>query len=292
MKILLIVLAALAAVVFILWGFLLRCRRKNPAWRVLKRYRYAHRGLHNKPTVPENSLAAFRAAVEHGLGAELDVHLLADGNLAVIHDSSLKRTAGADVEIEDLTAEDLKKYPLEESTEIIPLLDEVLPLFEGTTPLVIEVKVARGNADALCQTLAKKLDGYKGDYCMESFDPRAVRWFRVNRPRVCRGQLAENFFRSHDNDLPWLLRFAGTNLLSSCWTQPDFIAYKFEDRKNWSLRLCRLLWKPVELSWTIRSQEDLDTAEREGKLPIFEKFIPKEANASPREACPGQPMSV
>ncbi len=288
MKAILIVLL----VIFALWVLLLRCRRNNPAWDVLRQYRYAHRGFHDKPTVPENSLAAFRAAVEHGLGAELDVHLMADGNLAVIHDASLKRTAGADVQIEDLTAADLENYPLEESQERIPLLDEVLPLFEGKTPLIIELKVERGNADALCRTLAEKLDGYKGDYCIESFDPRAVLWFRKNRPQVCRGQLAENFFCSNDNNLPWILRFAGTNLLSSGLTVPDFIAYKFEDRNGLSLRLCRLLWRPVELSWTIRTQEDLDTAEKEGKLPIFEKFLPQDGNTSPREACSGESMSV
>ena len=86
-----------------LWIYAQRCRRGHQAWEVLKNFRYAHRGYHNKPTVPENSMAAFRAAAERGWGAELDVHLMKDGNLAVIHDSSLKRTAGADVEIEDLT---------------------------------------------------------------------------------------------------------------------------------------------------------------------------------------------
>ena len=59
----------------------------------LARWDYAHRGLHDKEVgSPENSLAAFKEAVESGYGAELDVHLLKDGNLAVIHDSSLFRT--------------------------------------------------------------------------------------------------------------------------------------------------------------------------------------------------------
>ena len=73
-------------------------------------FRYAHRGLHQKPTVPENSLAAFKAAVDNGYAIELDVHLMKDGNIAVIHDASLKRTAGMDVKIEDLTTADLEKF--------------------------------------------------------------------------------------------------------------------------------------------------------------------------------------
>ena len=71
-------------------------------------WKYAHRGLHNA-TRPENSMAAFRSALTLGYGIELDVHLMKDGPLVVIHDSSLKRTAGADVKIEDLTVEDLEK---------------------------------------------------------------------------------------------------------------------------------------------------------------------------------------
>ena len=122
-----------------LFLLMLRCRREHPGWKLLRQYRYAHRGYHDKPHIPENSMAAFRRAIEHGYGAELDVHLMKDGRLAVIHDASLKRTAGADVLVEDLTAEELKQYRLEGTQEQIPLLEEVLPLFQGKTPLIIEL---------------------------------------------------------------------------------------------------------------------------------------------------------
>ena len=69
----------------------------------LLRYRYAHRGLHSKPHIPENSMAAFAKAAAAGFGIELDVHLTKDGRLAVIHDSSLKRTCGEDLIIEEIT---------------------------------------------------------------------------------------------------------------------------------------------------------------------------------------------
>ena len=96
-----------------LWFLALQCRHGHPAWTVLGAFRYAHRGFHDKPHIPENSMAAFRRAIDNFYGAELDVHLMADGNLAVIHDSSLLRTAGVDVAIEDLTAADLSRYRLE-----------------------------------------------------------------------------------------------------------------------------------------------------------------------------------
>ena len=111
-----------------LFTLLLQCRRGHSAWGLLRLFRYAHRGYHDKPRIPENSMAAFRRAIENGYGAELDVHLMKDGRLAVIHDASLKRTAGADVLVEDLTAEELKQYRLEGTDEQIPLLEEVLEL--------------------------------------------------------------------------------------------------------------------------------------------------------------------
>ena len=81
-----------AVVLFLVYLALLIPRRNYPGWEKLDGVRYAHRGLHDKDQGrPENSLAAFRLAAEKGFGAELDVHLMADGKLAVVHDSSLQR---------------------------------------------------------------------------------------------------------------------------------------------------------------------------------------------------------
>ena len=63
-------------------------RTKYPKLDTLKGWAYAHRGLHGNG-LPENSMAAFKAALDGGYGIELDIHLTKDGDLAVIHDSSL-----------------------------------------------------------------------------------------------------------------------------------------------------------------------------------------------------------
>ena len=259
-----------------LFLLMLRCRREHPGWKLLRQYRYAHRGYHDKPHIPENSMAAFRRAIEHGYGAELDVHLMKDGRLAVIHDASLKRTAGADVLVEDLTAEELKQYRLEGTQEQIPLLEEVLPLFQGKTPLIIELKAERGNHAQLAEATCAMLDRFRVNYCIESFDPRCLMWLWANRPDVVRGQLSENFRRHGDaENLPGVVRWVLSNLLLNARTRPDFIAYRFEDRKSLSLRLCRGLYGAQEFSWTIRSKETMDAAERDGALVIFECFDPR-----------------
>ena len=268
-------LLAIVILIALLYILCLRCSRRRD-WKKYQGWRYAHRGYHDKPRIPENSLPAFRRAVQCGFGAELDVHLMKDGHLAVIHDASLKRTAGADVLVEDLTAEELKQYRLEGTEHHIPLLEEVLPIFAGKAPLIVELKAERGNAAALAEAACALLDKYHVTYCMESFDPRCLMWLWENRPDVVRGQLSENFARHGDGEnLPGVVRWVLSNLLLNCRTRPDFIAYRFEDRKCLSLWLCRSIYRTQEFSWTIRSKEDMETAEQNGALVIFEQFNPR-----------------
>ena len=238
-----------------LFTLMLQCRRGHSAWGLLRLFRYAHRGYHDKPRIPENSMAAFRRAIEN---------------------ASLKRTAGADVLVEDLTAEELKTYRLEGTDERIPLLEEVLELFQDRTPLIIELKAERGNHAALAEATCRMLDRYRVHYCIESFDPRCLIWLKKNRPEIVRGQLSEQFLRhgetaGHGKATMWLLG----NLFSNVAVRPDFIAYRFSDRDNLCLRWCRKFYHVQEINWTIRTKEEMEAAEAQGNLVIFECFDPK-----------------
>lgn len=266
------IVLAIIFILVLLFVFLVKGRTGHPGLPALQDWYYAHRGLHGDG-VPENSMSAFRAAKDAGYGIELDIHMMADGNLAVIHDSSLKRTAGTDVPIEELTTVQLGVYCLEGTQERIPLLSQVLDLFRGEAPLIVELKPHGGNHAALCAAACNMLSSYKGAYCIESFDPRCVAWLRKNRPHVIRGQLTENFFQSKSK-LPAILKFVLRHQLLNVFTRPDFIAYRFADRKTISNFLCRKLWGVQGVSWTIRSEEDFQQALQEGWFPIFEGFEP------------------
>lgn len=259
----------------VVWAILLRARRGTESMAALRKFRYAHRGLYDKAAgIPENSMEAFSRAVARGFGAELDVHLLRDGTLAVFHDSDIKRMTGREGYLEDLSAEELKDYPLDGTAAVIPRFCDVLSLFEGTgLPLIVEIKTFRNNFAELTARTMAELDKFHVDYCVESFDPRCVAWLKKHRPEVIRGQLSCDFLKDRGNlSLP--MAFATTNLLGNIMAQPDFVAYKFEDKKNWAPRLCRKLYGAQGVYWTIRTREDLKQAEREGAIAIFERFIP------------------
>lgn len=265
-------LFALTAVLILLYLWCLKGRAGHLGLPELRRWNYAHRGLHDADK-PENSMAAFRAALAGGYGIELDIHLMRDGNLAVIHDSSLKRIAGADVRIEDLSTEDLTSYHLAGTGECIPLFADVLDLFAGRAPLIVELKVAGGNYADLCQAACRLLDSYNGPYCIESFDPRAVAWFRKHRPDVIRGQLSENWM-GKKLPVPAVLRWILTFHISNIYTRPDFIAYKYADRKVFGTEICRKFWNLQGVSWTLKTPEEYAIAVEEGWIPIFEGFRP------------------
>ena len=237
---------------------------------------YAHRGYHDKPEIPENSMPAFRRAIRYGLPTEIDVHLIADGSLVVFHDDDLERETGVKGTIEDYDLVNLRKLRLEGTDEVIPTFDEVLGLYEGTgLPLLIELKVNRRNYDPLTRAVASRLDSYSGPFAVQSFDPRVLMVLRKIRPHFTRGQLSKDFFRSTEG-LPYYQVALLTNMTLNRLTEPDFIAYKFKDRNNKVLRRNIDKKGKTEASWTIRSAKALKAAVKAGCIPIFEKIDPED----------------
>lgn len=275
MQILWIMISVLCAVAVLAVLYVLStcCRKGHTGLENLRGWSYAHRGLHGDG-IPENSMAAFRAALEGGYGIELDLHLMKDGKLAVFHDNTLDRTTGKSGRLEDLTEEDLVNYPLEGTQEQIPLFTHVLELFDGKAPLIVELKPVGGNHAALTKAACDLLDTYQGVYCLESFDPRCIYWLKKHRPDLIRGQLTENFVANKKSPLPMVMKLMLTHQLENFLIRPDFVAYKFADRKCLSNRLVRKLWGVQGVTWTLKTPEEHAAAVAEGFLPIFEGYRP------------------
>ena len=131
----------------------------------------AHRGA--SAVAPENTLAAFRKAIAGGAeGVEFDVRLTSDGEAVVFHDADLKRIAGRDEKIIDLSSEKLQKidaglwfnrvFPRianeEFSSETIPTLRDVLTLLNDFRGLIyIELKCKEREVEPLAKAVCREI---------------------------------------------------------------------------------------------------------------------------------------
>lgn len=235
---------------------------------------FAHRGLHdNTGDAPENSMAAFRKAVEAGYGIELDVHVTRDGIPVVFHDHTLERMCGASGtrQIRDYTYAELQAFRLGNSNERIPRLEDVLLMVQGRVPLIVEIK-SEDTDISLCAPVDELLRAYDGAYCIESFNPVVLLWFRRYHREVVRGQLASDLHK--DGAYKSFLSFFLTHLLLNFLSKPDFIAYDQEYGREPGRRICRKLFRIPSAAWTVRSREEAEKLQKEFDLFIFEGFRP------------------
>lgn len=243
---------------------------KRKTLKELLKHRYAHRGFHNKPKVPENSMTAFCHAAAHGFGIELDVHLTKDGRLAVIprleSQENVRRRYG------------YRRYGSGRSKDVFSRREYGTHAgirggaFGGRrqSPADNRAEDQRKESSRLCLRVMEALDVYEGMYCIESFDPQAVRWFRKNRPDIVRGQLAGSLKK--DGSVNGIQEFLLRNLWVNLLSRPDFVAYRFEDREEEAF----VKYRGAKFLWTIRNYKDMKKTEAIGAAAIFEKFDPKD----------------
>lgn len=242
--------------------------RQHPLRDELRGRYIAHRGLHDLCNgTPENSLAAFRQAVDAQLAVECDVHLTADGEVVVFHDDTLTRMCGVDGIVEQQTLAELRTYRLQNTDQTIPTLRELLELIDGRVPLLIELKTHNGNDCALCEAVDAVLQHYTGVYWVQSFYPLALWWYKRYRPDVCRGQLSSGF---KGESLPKRL---AARLLFNFLSRPDFVSYDHEYAHRLSLSI-NIALGAFPVGWTFRSPDEVEQDRTRFHTYIFELFFP------------------
>jgi glycerophosphoryl diester phosphodiesterase len=147
----------------------------------------AHRGLHDEKH-DENSLGSFDNAVSNGYAIELDVRLTKDRVPVVIHDNNLKRIFGLNQSVSKMSVADLKEHRLPKSGEKVPTLSEALEHINGRAPVLIEIKNF-GLPGKLEPRVLEVLEGYKGKYAIQSFNPLVLRWFKQHDQELPLGLL-------------------------------------------------------------------------------------------------------
>jgi glycerophosphoryl diester phosphodiesterase len=223
---------------------------------------YAHRGWHDTDRI-ENSQSAFAAAIDAGLGIECDVQGTADDHAVVFHDWDLDRLTEATGNVREHTVAELIGTCLRGSDDRVPALPAVLRQIAGKVPLLIEIKSRRSLPfRELCCAVEQALRNYRGNVAVMSFDPRVVRWFADQAPRVVRGLVVTEENNRGAAGL-WQRSLA---LRHSC---AQFLAYDVRDLPSaFAARHRRRL--PL-LTWTVRTAELRERAEIYADAAIAER---------------------
>lgn len=223
---------------------------------------FAHRGLHG-PGVPENSPAAFAAAIKRGMGIECDVQRSSDGQAMVFHDWELDRLTNQAGLVLSLPAAQLGRVQLTGGSDTIPTLRQVIDQIAGRVPLLIEVKSRKDiRIPALCLAVLRVLEGYRGEHAVMSFDPRVPKWFKIHAPQTVRGLVV-----TEENDQTLIGRMR--RRVSLWLASPDFLAYDIRDLPSRFAAAQRKRGLPIA-SWTIRSAELRERAALHADAPIAE----------------------
>ena len=232
----------------------------------LSRSLIAHRGYHNnKKGIPENSVLAFKKAIDNNYLIELDVRLTNDKKLVVFHDDNLKRVCGVNKRVKDLTYRELLKYNLFDTTQKVPLFSDVIKLVNGRVPILIETKY-HNRYGILEKILINELSNYKGLYAIQSFYPMPLLWLKRNTKNIPIGLLSSNF----KNDLNQLKSIIGKTLILDLFFKTDFISYDIKGLPNNYLSYKRDKKKIV--IWTIKNKKDYDLARQYTDALICENF--------------------
>lgn len=174
---------------------------RDPSW-----VNIAHRGASGY--APENTMASFVKAFDMGADMlELDVQLSKDGQVVVIHDSTVERTTNGQGEVGDLTFHELRMldagswYDTAFKGEVIPVLAEVLEHFAGRIGLLIELKSPSrypGIEQKVADDLKKYINGvdggerYKDLIIVQSADTDSLLRFHKLMPDIPLGVVITN----------------------------------------------------------------------------------------------------
>lgn len=221
----------------------------------------AHRGLWGNG-VPENSMLAYQKATEKNYPIEIDIYLTKDDKIVSFHDSTLKRMTGADGNIWDYTYDELKKLKLNGSEYTIPLLEDILALCKGKSPLLIEIKNQPNNS--IVDKAVEILKSYDGEFAVQSFNPLYIKRVKKIAPNFIRGILATPNAKQKSKFKNYVIKNMPLNFI----IKPDFISC---EHNYYPLSKKKTKGK-VLLAWTLTNKNAWDKVKPFVDNIIFENF--------------------
>ncbi len=212
-----------------------------------------HRGLHNKNGIPENSMAAFKAAIEKNVAIELDVHLTKDNQIVICHDETLKRVTGKEGTIEHLTSDEIRSNYKLENGEPLPTLKEALDLIDEKVPLFIELKPFEKNFKKLSNTVLKLLEDHKirdpKNFIFICFYPQCL--WAIKTKKYLKMLLVG------ETEYPYMFKFMfdGVDLDIDLFKKKKY-------QKSYKRRFT--------MCWTVENMEDLEIAKKYSHSPTYQ----------------------
>lgn len=226
----------------------------------------AHRGWHDNK-ISENSILAFKKAIDKGVAIEIDLRLTADNVLVVFHDHNLKRMTGVAGEVEELTFEQLQNYSLFDGQKI-PTFKEVLSLVNGQVPLLIEFKVYKKNQRSLVDNAMELLEGYdKTTVAFQSFYPQCLRYGKKAYPQIAFGQLG-----TYDFGKKFYFKFLVAIIVAFEVPKADFLSFDVRFLPQKSIQKYRKKGKKV-LCWLVNTEQKHKIALQNCDNIIFENIF-------------------
>jgi glycerophosphoryl diester phosphodiesterase len=237
------------------------------AW--IKDVPVAHRGYHDmNKTVWENTLSAFKRAIDAGFAIECDIQLSSDSVPMVFHDHDLQRLCGITGEVRERTAGELRMLAIGGTADKIPTLRQMLDLVKGQVPLVIELKgIDAEQDDGFAEAVLEVLEGYEGKVALMSFDYHLLRALKVA-------------------DCPWPVGLTAEgvkpeNLAAHREAMDlglDFTSYCVADLPNDFVTDLREKGTPV-ITWTVRDEIMRAQTYKYADQMTFEGFDPRQSPA-------------
>ncbi len=225
----------------------------------------AHRGYHDLSRGrAENSMSAFRAAIESGFAIECDVQTTSSAEPVVFHDPELGRMTEVDGPVRNMSPAQLRGLRLAETDDGIHTLKEHLDLVAGRVPVVVELKGVESEDAGFVEGVAGALKGYDGHVAVMSFDHWVCAQFADLMPDIPRGLTAEGGPETsathenamHDFDL-------------------QFVSYDVNALPNPFVAKMREAGLPV-ITWTVRTAEQRSLTAHYADQMTFEGFDPRD----------------
>ena len=230
----------------------------------LKNMPIAQRGLHDNISIAENSKTAIEKAIDANYALELDVNFTKDNIPIIFHDNLLSRMTNLDGYVNLTDFETIKQEKLLKQEDSVLSLAEALALVGSRVPILFNL--AGTLPISVCKNFYDSIKDYSGEIAVESTNPYTLEWFKLNAPRIKRGQRAGAY--RHEKPT-----FANRRKLKKLKlnhiSEPNFVVYRVEDAKK---RYFKNLYKneiPL-IVWTVRSKRDNRKADALKANKIFQ----------------------